>query len=158
MSELVHIRRRRDGELLGLARKRTWAPRDMRRDLRRGTPEPACAGMPSRPTRRADCIDGPRPCPWLSCRHHLALDVSSTGSLTTHAPLEQDDGLALEAMLETCSLDVADRGEHTLEEVGEILGVVRERARQIIEVAFVRVRRQRRPELLELAGHVSEVA
>lgn len=34
-------------------------------------------------------------------------------------------------MAETCALDAADRGGMTLEEVGEVLGVTRERVRQI---------------------------
>jgi len=32
---------------------------------------------------------------------------------------------------ESCALDVADRGVHTLEEVGEILNLTRERVRQL---------------------------
>jgi DNA-directed RNA polymerase sigma subunit (sigma70/sigma32) len=39
-------------------------------------------------------------------------------------------------MVESCALDVADRGEHTLNEVGEMLGVSRERVRQIEEQAL----------------------
>ena len=34
-------------------------------------------------------------------------------------------------MKETCSLDVADKGGITLEEVGEILNLTRERIRQV---------------------------
>ena len=34
-------------------------------------------------------------------------------------------------MAETCALDVADRGGITLEEVGEILNLTRERIRQV---------------------------
>lgn len=123
--------------------KRTWSQRALGRkslvSLVTFSPEDA----PPRPMRRADCIDGPRPCPWLSCRHHLALDVGSSGSITVYPPADEDGELALEAMADTCSLDVADRGEHTLEEVGEVLGVVRERVRQIVDVALERVRRQR---------------
>jgi hypothetical protein len=26
---------------------------------------------PELPVTRGDCVDGPRPCPWLRCRHHL---------------------------------------------------------------------------------------
>lgn len=30
-----------------------------------------------------DCIDRPRPCPWVGCKHHLLLDVNeATGSIT----------------------------------------------------------------------------
>ena len=32
-------------------------------------------GLP-RPRTRADCLDGPRPCPWASCRHHLLFEVA----------------------------------------------------------------------------------
>ena len=34
-------------------------------------------------------------------------------------------------MTETCALDVADRGGITLEEVGEIMNLTRERVRQV---------------------------
>jgi DNA-directed RNA polymerase sigma subunit (sigma70/sigma32) len=39
-------------------------------------------------------------------------------------------------MVESCALDVADRGDHTLNEGGEMLGVSRERVRQIEEQAL----------------------
>ena len=30
-----------------------------------------------------DCVDRPRPCPWVGCKHHLLLDVNEkTGSIT----------------------------------------------------------------------------
>jgi hypothetical protein len=80
-----------------------------------------------RPRTRAECIGGARPCPFVSCRHHLYLDVSrSTGSIKINFP-----GLEPEELAETCSLDVADRGEHTLERVGELINLTRERVRQI---------------------------
>src|SRR4051812_43658731 len=34
------------------------------------------AELDERPLRRADCANGPRPCPLVSCRHHLYLDVN----------------------------------------------------------------------------------
>lgn len=68
----------------------------------------------AQPRTRADCLPGgrnaARPCRWLTCRHSLAAD-GSTG--------------------ESCVLDVADQGGVTLVEVGDLLGVTRERARQI---------------------------
>lgn len=67
-----------------------------------------------RPRTRGDCVDGPRPCPWTDCRYHLA-----------------EPRRRLAGMVETCALDVAEKGGLTLDEVGALLGVTRERARQI---------------------------
>lgn len=77
-----------------------------------------------RPKTRADCKDGPRPCPFLSCRYHLLLDVTPAGTIV--APVVE-----LDEVEETCALDVADRGGTTLEAVGSLVGVTRERIRQI---------------------------
>lgn len=80
-----------------------------------------------RPRTRADCRESHRPCPFISCKHHLYLDVNpETGSIKVNFP-----DLEVWEMKETCSLDVADRGGITLEEVGEILNLTRERIRQV---------------------------
>lgn len=80
-----------------------------------------------RPRTRADCKDAPRPCPFVSCVHHLYLDVSArTGSIKLNFPdLEPDE------LTESCALDVADDGGATLERVGEIMNLTRERIRQL---------------------------
>jgi hypothetical protein len=90
-----------------------------------------------RPKTRGDCEHGQRPCPWVSCRHHLYLDVSSSGFIRSRAcdPLD---------LAETCSLDVAARGGATLEEVGSIIGTSRERVRQLEGTALKKMRRARR--------------
>jgi DNA-directed RNA polymerase sigma subunit (sigma70/sigma32) len=49
-----------------------------------------------------------------------------TGSIKLNFP-----DLDVWEMQETCALDVADRGGITLEEVGEILNLTRERIRQV---------------------------
>ena len=68
-----------------------------------------------------------RPCPFVSCRHHLYLDINpETGSIKLNFP-----HLAIWELKETCSLDVADRGGATLEEVGELSNLTRERIRQL---------------------------
>lgn len=80
-----------------------------------------------RPVNRSECANGIRPCPYVSCKHHLYLDVNpETGSIKLNFP-----DLEVWEMVETCALDVADRGGITLEEVGEILNLTRERIRQV---------------------------
>jgi hypothetical protein len=80
-----------------------------------------------RPVTRAECVNGERPCPFVSCKHHLFLDVSArTGAIKLNFP-----DLEVWEMTETCALDVADRGGTTLEEVGAIMNLTRERIRQV---------------------------
>ena len=81
----------------------------------------------NRPVSRDICATGMRPCPYVSCKHHLYLDVNpDTGSIKLNFP-----DIEVWEMAETCALDVADRGGITLEEVGEILNLTRERIRQV---------------------------
>jgi hypothetical protein len=80
-----------------------------------------------RPATRADCKDMPRPCPFVSCKYHLYLDVNpETGSIKLNFP-----DLEVWEMKDTCALDVADKNGITLEEVGEIMNLTRERIRQV---------------------------
>jgi len=80
-----------------------------------------------RPETRADCAGGARPCPFVSCKHHLYLDVSArTGAIKLNFP-----DLEVWEMTETCAIDIADRGGTTLEEVGAIMNLTRERIRQV---------------------------
>jgi hypothetical protein len=80
-----------------------------------------------RPQSRAECQSDIRPCPWVACKHHLYLDVNpETGSIKINFP-----DLEPWEMNETCALDVADRSGITLEEVGEIMNLTRERIRQV---------------------------
>jgi hypothetical protein len=80
-----------------------------------------------KPRTREECTCFERPCPYVSCKHHLFLDVNPlTGSIKLNFP-----DLEVWEMEETCALDVADRGGITLEEVGEIMNLTRERIRQV---------------------------
>jgi len=80
-----------------------------------------------RPSMRSECAEAMRPCPFVSCKHHLYLDVSArTGAIKLNFP-----DLEVWEMTETCALDVADRGGTTLEEVGAIMNLTRERIRQV---------------------------
>jgi hypothetical protein len=81
----------------------------------------------AKPTRREDCAQGQRPCPFVSCKHHLYLDVSArTGAIKLNFP-----DLEVWEMTESCAVDVADRGGTTLEDVGTIMNLTRERIRQV---------------------------
>ena len=80
-----------------------------------------------RPTTREQCREDVRPCPWVACKHHLYLDINpETGSIKINFP-----DLEPWEMQNTCALDVAERGGITLEEVGEIMNLTRERIRQV---------------------------
>lgn len=82
---------------------------------------------PARPQTRAECAEGPRPCPHVSCKHHLYLDVSPyTGTIKINFP-----DIEVWEMRVSCALDIADHGGMRLEDVGELMNVTRERARQI---------------------------
>ena len=90
---------------------------------------------PPRPRCRADCANGPRPCPWVGCRYHLFLDVNEdTGAIKFNFP-----GLEPWELEHSCALDVAEAGEGTplrLSELGELYGVGPERMRQIVNDAL----------------------
>ena len=82
------------------------------------------------PATTADC-PAVRPCPYVSCGLHLAGDGDPrTGNIRVGFP-GPDGEPDLDAMPETCTLDVAARGGMTLEEVGDVLNLTRERTRQI---------------------------
>lgn len=129
------------GATKGLRRSVTLSWRDIERDLKKEKRSgqkhllalEILRNEEARPKLRSQCQSGERPCPWISCRHHLLLDVDKRGSLKINFPdvFLKEEGLAL--MPETCSLDVADEHDEglTLEEVGELLNLTRERIRQV---------------------------
>jgi hypothetical protein len=111
----------------GRVRSKTIAPKRLTRDERR------LSELLVYPSGRGTTVvpsgvpTMPRPCPFVSCSHHLYLDVNpQTGAIKLNFP-----HLEVWEMAETCSLDVADRGGITLEEVGAILNLTRERIRQV---------------------------
>jgi len=80
-----------------------------------------------KPANRAECAEGPRPCPFVSCKHHLFIDVSPrTGAIKLNFP-----DLEVWDLGESCALDIADKGGTTLEDVGAIMNLTRERIRQV---------------------------
>jgi hypothetical protein len=122
LSRKVRRRRRRTRP-----RSKTIAMKRLtREDLRQGALMYPPVDIP-RPTSRAECREEMRPCPWVACKHHLYLDINpETGSIKINFP-----DLEPWELKNTCALDVAERGGITLEEVGEIMNLTRERIRQV---------------------------
>lgn len=94
----------------------------------------------SRPQSFAECesvgLGDWQPCPFVSCKHHLAIDVDpETGSIKHNFP-----GLDIDEMPETCSLHVAARGGAILEEVATVMNFTRERTRQLESRALAKIR------------------
>lgn len=129
----------------GRRRSRTMSRKEIARELRRqrafGLIDPELDEVireieSRRPRSRADCASGPRPCMFISCKHHLYLDVNpATGSIKLNFPDKE-----VWEMGETCALDVADRGGITLEEVGSIMNLTRERIRQVETRGLLKLR------------------
>ncbi len=111
----------------GRIRSKTIAGKRLTREERRLAQLIVYPGDVDRPQTRSECQSMQRPCPFVSCAHHLYLDVNpESGAIKLNFP-----HLEVWEMKETCALDVADRGGITLEEVGEILNLTRERIRQV---------------------------
>ncbi len=103
-----------------------------------------------KPRNRAECADGPRPCPYVSCKHHLYIDVSPrTGAIKLNFP-----DIEVWEMGESCALDVADRGGTTLEDVGAIMNLTRERIRQVEVKALAKLEALR--DMTALRDYVDE--
>lgn len=73
-----------------------------------------------RPTRRSQCVDGPRPCPWVTCRYHLHLDlVVKDGETVVRENPNYHEG----AGVDSCALDVAARGPLSSKDAAPIIGI-----------------------------------
>jgi hypothetical protein len=134
--EVAKIRRKVVPSRDGRFRSKTIAPKRLTRDEKRLAQELVYPEDVVRPHTREECLNMPRPCPFVSCEHHLYLDVNpDSGAIKLNFP-----HLEIWEMAETCSLDVADRGGITLEDVGAILNLTRERIRQVEVRGLVKIR------------------
>jgi hypothetical protein len=92
---------------------------------------------------RADCCDGPRPCPFISCRHHLFEELAPRILKVKRDKLgDQTDERLLRVLMGmeySCSLDWAEKGPNTLDQIGQMFGVTRERIRQIQDKGLKRL-------------------
>lgn len=85
--------------------------------------------------RRSECIGGPRPCPLVGCRYNNYLRVTNSGQIRFNVWKEPEDVPADKS----CCLDLADHGPQTLETIGEIVGLTRERIRQIENAGLAKI-------------------
>jgi hypothetical protein len=124
----------RNGRLC--ARPQTLSQRALKRERARKKKRLPVLDASARPDSRADCREAARPCLFVTCRFHLYVDVNpQNGSLKLNFPDKEPWELP-----ETCSLDVAERGGLTLDEIGSLLNVTRERARQVEQAALVKLK------------------
>ncbi len=102
-----------------------------------------------RPRTWGECLEralgtASRPCGYLRCKHNLLLDVSDeTGSYKVTWPhlASGHYGDEYDALpRHTCALRVAEQGGMTLDEIGEMMNLTRERVRQIETKALLRLR------------------
>ena len=76
------------------------------------------------------------PCPFVSCKHHLYLDVNErTGSIKFNFPDREVDELPA-----TCALRVAEEGGLTLDGVAQAMALTRERSRQLQSRAIAKIK------------------
>lgn len=140
-------RSRRKRELGKVTVQLSRLPKSERRVLALLTPKLTPEEVALRPRTRGDCEDGLRPCPFVGCKHHLFLDVTAKGNLILNFP-----DLEPEQLVESCSLDVADQGAQSLEVVGELMNITRERVRQLEVRAKDRAKRHGARGLASIVG------
>lgn len=87
-----------------------------------------------RPATRGECGEGSRPCPFVSCKHHLYLDVTRAGSIKLNFPDREPDDLE-----ETCVLDIADEQGAKLSVVADAMNMTREGVRLIEKAALAKL-------------------
>ncbi len=90
----------------------------------------------AKPKYRSDCKKIIRPCPYVSCKYNLYLDVKENGSLLLNFPK-----LKVHEMKESCALDVAERNGIRLFDVRYFLNITGERIRQIEIEALFKIRK-----------------
>lgn len=93
-----------------------------------------------KPETRGQCEQAARPCPYVSCRHHIFIEMQKSGSIR----FPFGDSLQTLPKLEyTCSLDAAAEGEMTLQRVATLNNLTRERIRQIELKAIAKMREKK---------------
>lgn len=119
-----------------------------------------------RPRTRLECSQEARPCPWIGCRFHLAIEVteaerrptmvsnatttrggrrvglSSSAGLADVTVWSDDVLEALSSLEHTCALDVAEGGASGATRVGALFGMSRQAAMGNIVTALAKLTRE----------------
>jgi len=83
-----------------------------------------------RPVTYADCEHIPMyDCPFLTCEHNLGIDLKSGGRVINKTGHPY------------CLLKLTEKGGLTLQEIGDIFGLTRERVRKIEEITLIKLRK-----------------
>jgi hypothetical protein len=89
--------------------------------------------------KRADCIDGPRPCHRAGCAWHMLHMVDGNGKMSTARAATVIADMDPEW---SCVLDVASRDDATTYEIGDAMRLSHERVHQIEAKALWKLRRK----------------
>lgn len=95
--------------------------------------------LDERPVTRGDCEGGFRPCPYVSCKYNLALEVVGDRGdrIRLAVDMETDQGFEkFLALPHTCALDVASQEGATLEDIAKAMSVTREGVRLLERGAY----------------------
>lgn len=99
------------------------------------TPQELAQAEAERPRRRGDCEGREACCPWVGCKFHLYLNVRPSGSIQRTFPGWEPEDLPI-SCADLVARMVRDHGEElTLESIGLLTGLTRERVRQIADKA-----------------------
>ena len=109
---------------------------------------PAAAGVVvEHPRHRLECVDGPRPCPLVGCFYNNYLEVRRRQDSNPEIKILHPGRLPEDVPPDdSCTLDLADAGPHTLERVAEVYGLTRERIRQVEVSALKKIMKAIREE------------
>ena len=98
--------------------------------------------LPGRPSTRAECLQGPRPCPWIGCKWHLCWerrDIKRVIFSDAHPAMAAS---LILGMKETCVLDVAE-APRSDREVGSVLNISHQAVAQACQRGLSKLRAKR---------------
>lgn len=84
-----------------------------------------------RPRTRAECADIPRPCPFVTCRHHLYIDAHKGRARVAFAGEVSDMPADRSCALDVAD-DVADGEPLSLDDISAAVGLSREAVRLVV--------------------------